>query len=129
MDTLRAQQPATMDSCGQLDKDAEETVTVEVKVAVKADDVVAPETCPHDAPPDSESHRSTPPVAPSNNEIAIDDVRQILCAETSMSGFPISVGHIANWPFTDRTGIIQTTTLMRKSPKEPFGRWSRILGC
>jgi len=42
--------------------------------SVKAD--VEPEAWPQPAaPPDSESQRSTPPEAPSNNEIAIDDVR------------------------------------------------------
>jgi len=57
----------TMESQGEDDKD--------VGKAVKLD--VAPEPShPPDAPPESESHHSAPPEAPSNNEIAIDHVRQ-----------------------------------------------------
>ncbi|MCJ1250308.1 hypothetical protein MMC30_007534 [Trapelia coarctata] len=87
MDTPEPNNPSTMESQGQDDKDVEKSVKVDV----------APVVWPQpDPPPDSESHRSTPPEAPSNNEIAIDDVRQIPIPRTLDAGLAIN-----DWDYSD----------------------------
>ena len=115
--------PITMDSADQDDKDVEKAIKVDVAPeALPLPPSPQPQPQP-DAPPESESHRSTPPEAPSNTEIAIDDVRQI-SSQNILAAHHQRVA--ANWRSIDRNGIIQTTTRMRECPTGCFGVRCRV---